>query len=401
MKACNVILARERLDRERRKKAENRQARIEAEHTAQHGDGNTPASFVALAPNSVLHDIDTGSRGSPVSSSAMLTPPESGESPVVGPREPAGFMTFNGKDGPPVAMQAHHSNSGQNIAEGLWNRFAASERPGAHDGQPSWPPAHGDVAESNAAAHHHQVIAQQQAATERQITVDLARMVASFRSDDTQFEDVPHPSHSIPYKGLEYDSLRALRSYIYEEESSVPFEEDTLLNRLEKTWREFVRGDFDRIVEDPLVFIARERAFLTWIEMRRHLAAFDRAHQRKTTTASCCICLQHTGWSTEGKTAAEINRRHQQYDSLMRASETILVNYEDIGHGLDVAPGTPINKDELLRQAVVVLAGKKYAVEMQWQTVEFTVIIKWLAEALDSFRKDEEEENRATMWYVG
>lgn len=85
----------------------------------------------------------------------------------------------------------------------------------------------------------------------------------------------------------------------------------------------------------------------------------------------------------------------------MRATETILVNYEDIGHGFGVAPGTPINRDEFLRQAIVVLAGKKYAVEMQWQTVEFTAIIRWLAEALEAFRKEEEEENRGAMWYVG
>lgn len=290
LKACNVILARERLDRERRKKAENRQARVDAEHAAQHADGGTPASFVALAPNSVLHDIDTGSRGSPVSSSAMLTPPESGESPIVGTREAASYMAsnhreaVNGGSAPAVAGYAHPSQPGQNIAEGVWSRFAGSERHGSNDQHAAWSASHPETADTKAAAQQQTALAYQ-AATERQITVDLARMVASFRSDETAFEDVPHPNNSVPYRGLEYDSLRALRSYIYEEESGVPFEEDTLLNRLEKTWREYVRGDFERIAEDPLSFVARERAFLTWIEMRRHLAAFDRAHQRKNCLA--------------------------------------------------------------------------------------------------------------------
>lgn len=267
------------MDRERRKKAENRQARADAEHAAQHGEGGAPASFVALAPNSVLHDIDTGSRGSPVSSSAMLTPPESGESPVAGPREGPGFTSANGRDTPGGLPHMHHpqGQAPQNIAEGVWSRFAASERNDSRESRPSWP----DARDSKAAVQQQIALANHAAATERQITVDLARMVASFRTDETAYEEVPHPSNSVPYKGLEYDSLRALRSYVYDEESSGPFDEDALLNRLEKTWRESVRGDFDKIAEDPAIFIARERAFLTWIEMRRHMAAFERAHQRK------------------------------------------------------------------------------------------------------------------------
>jgi hypothetical protein len=106
------------------------------------------------------------------------------------------------------------------------------------------------------------------------------------------------------------------------------------------------------------------------------------------------------GWASEGTTTPEIDRRQQQYHTLMGATETILINFEDVGQGFGVAPGFIVDKDELLRQALVVLAGEKYAVEMQWKNVEFTATVRWLAEHLDAFRKDEEEEGRSMMWYV-
>jgi hypothetical protein len=85
----------------------------------------------------------------------------------------------------------------------------------------------------------------------------------------------------------------------------------------------------------------------------------------------------------------------------MGATETILATFEDVGQGFGLAPGLIVDKDELLRQAIVVLAGDKYAVEMQWKRVDFTVTVGWLAEALETFRKDEEAESRGTLWYVG
>ncbi|OAL00627.1 hypothetical protein IQ06DRAFT_275398 [Phaeosphaeriaceae sp. SRC1lsM3a] len=364
LKACNVILARERLDRERRKKAENRQARVDAEIAHQHGEA--PASFVALAPNSVLHDVDTGPRGSPMSSSAMLTPPESGESPIVGPREGAAFAAINGGD--PAYGAAQHNG---HATDGPWNRLAQGDR-----GAPRGGNVHTDGQPTAVAIA-------EQAAAERQITENVAQLVAGFRSGGSEPEKVPHSGTSIPYRGLDYESLRALRSYIYNEEGGARVDEDALLNRLEKIWRELVRADSQKMLENVPVFIARERALLTWIELRRHMAAFERAEKR---------------WASEGTSNAELERRHQQYSTLMGATETILINFDDVGQGFGVAP---IDRDELLRQAIVVLAGEKAAVEMQWKNIDFTAAVRWLGEHLEAFRKDEEEEGQSTMWYVG
>jgi hypothetical protein len=275
LKACNVILARDRLDRERRKKAENRQARVEAEIAIQ-GENGTPASFVALAPNSVLHE-DTGSRGSPMSSSAMLTPPESGESPVVGPREGPGFAAVKGGNGNAAfAASTHQLQSGQpeNVAEGVWRRLGA-EANGSREHSASY--IH--RAESKSVAKQ-QSTDRAQAAFDRQISVDVAGLVASFRSDSTATERIPEPTNSIPYKGLHYDDLRALRQYIYGEDCKIVVDEEALLNRLELAWREGVRADYEKLIANIPVFIARERAFFVWIELKRHLAALERADNR-------------------------------------------------------------------------------------------------------------------------
>jgi hypothetical protein len=404
LKACNVILARERLDRERRKKAENRQARVEAEHANHHG-GEAPASFVALAPNSVLHDVDTGSRGSPMSSSAMLTPPESGESPIVGPREGAAFAAINGGDGSHgagafAAVHAHapHNGQHQSFADGVWSRLGPGDRSASRGNNPSWPATNAQPVDSKAAG---QALAEQ-AAAERQITENVAQLVAGFRLGDGGPEKVPLSSISIPYRGLDYDSLRALRSYIYNEEGGVQVDEDVLLNRLERIWRELVRADSQKMLVNVQSFIARERALLTWIELRRHMAAFERAERRRLLSTCCKVTmLTTTGWANEGTSNAELERRHQQYCTLMGATETILINFEDVGQGFGVAPGQAPDRDELLRQAIVVLAGEKYAVEMQWKSIDFSAAVQWLGEHLSAWRKDEEEEGRSTMWYVG
>ena len=277
LKACNVILARERLDRERRKKAENRQARAEAEFGGQNESG-TPASFVALAPNSVLHEADTASRGSPMSSTAMLTPPESGESPVVGPREGFAFAAFNGHGTASNAgSRQEEGHQTQNTNGGVWNRHTAEASNPNDGGAPNGHPS--QVLDGKLTVQQH-IANANQATIDRQISVGVAQLVASFRSEDASTEDVPQPNNSIPYHGLDPDCLRALRQYIYGEEHGIEVNEDALLDRLELTWRENVRGDYHKMVENIPAFIARERAILTWFELKRHLAALERADQR-------------------------------------------------------------------------------------------------------------------------
>ncbi|KAJ4377900.1 hypothetical protein N0V83_000730 [Neocucurbitaria cava] len=343
----------------------------------------------------------------PMSSTSMLTPPESGESPVVGPREGAGFTAVNGASGfaaCPNAHQAQADQQPQNIVEGIWSKLA-SEAHRSREHSASWAPA--QPAENKTIVQE-QIATANQAAVDRQISVEIAKLVASFRSDDAASEEIPHSQTSVPYGGLDYDSLRALRSYIYGEESGIHFDEDALLNRLEKAWREGMRADYDKIVEDIQVFVARERAFLTWVELKRHLAALERADKRTFTEWTLSLCyaiglnLTHhfLGWRTEGHSTAEIERRIQQHRTLMGATQTLMAAFEDIGQGFGLGPNVMIDRDELLRQAIVVLAGEKYAVEMQWQSIEFTGLVGWLSEHLEMFRKEEEEEGRGSLWYV-
>ncbi|KAF1932937.1 uncharacterized protein M421DRAFT_416534 [Didymella exigua CBS 183.55] len=391
LKACNVILARERLDRERKKKEDSRKARAEAEVNGQNatGESSTPASFVALAPNSVFQS-ETGSRGSPISTTAMLTPPEAGGSPVAGPREGPGSVPVNGgATGESGISRSSTPNEQQpaKVVNGVWERLAARESGSSHQANAYWAAANAtppQLADSKIAVQQ-QIAQANQAVVDKQISVEVAKLVASFRSDDAATEDVPQRNASVPYPGLDYDTLRALRALIYNEECSVQWDEEALLNRLERTWRESVRADSDKMIQNIPVFIARERAILTWIELRRHLAALDRADRR---------------WNSEGQSAPEIERRIQQHRTLMGATQTIIANFDDVGQGFGLGHGLVVDRDELLRQAFVVLAGEKYAVEMRWNPIEFTRVISWLGESLEPFRRTEEEEGRGTLWYV-
>lgn len=108
-----------------------------------------------------------------------------------------------------------------------------------------------------------------------------------------------------------------------------------------------------------------------------------------------------TGWSAEGHTTAEIERRIQQHRTLMGCTQTIIANFEDVGQGFGLGPNVAVDRDELLRQALVVLAGERYAVEMQWKPIEFTATMAWLHEHLENFRREEEEDGKGMLWHAG
>jgi hypothetical protein len=220
----------------------------------------------------------------------MLTPPESGESPTIGPREGGGFTAVNGSghatngNAAFTSAKPHEQQAAQqpnSIVEGLWNKLTAEANKSRYLSALSGP-AHTQAVQptETKVAVQQQIANATQAAADRQISVQMAALVASFRSDDSVPEELPQPNNSVPYRGLDYDGLRALRQYIYGEERGVSMDEEALLNQLERTWREGVRADYNKMIENIPVFIARERAFLTWVELRRHLAALLRANER-------------------------------------------------------------------------------------------------------------------------
>lgn len=92
----------------------------------------------------------------------------------------------------------------------------------------------------------------------------------------------------------------------------------------------------------------------------------------------------------------EIARRIQQHKTLMAATRELLRGYEDMGS----VAGSGADNDEFLRQAFVVLAGNKYAVEMRWNSVEFDSVMRWLGNSLEKFKAEEEEEGESE-YYVG
>jgi hypothetical protein len=320
MKAINVILARDRLDRERKKKEENKRVRIEVD-VPQEGANS---AFVPLAPQSgaptplntnippvpvaeharhvQLYKAETTSRGSPISV-AVSTPRESSQSPIGQVQGQLG-----GGNASYFAVHSSHPSQAQSVVDGVWNRLAEVGLNGSRNGSmpsqtaintPSWPAvnpgAHPMVPRRASLAPD--VSSQPppgsgaSVAGIRQLGAEISQLVsdltpqATATSGHSGLPGVPSEAqrNAVPYTGLDVETLYALRDYIYQEKTEVDWEEEALLRRLETTWRDGVRSDYHRMLENVPAFIARERAFLTWIELKRHLADLQRAGTRTYT----------------------------------------------------------------------------------------------------------------------
>lgn len=310
MKAINVILARDRLDRERKKKEENKRARIETE-MPQEGAGS---AFVPLAPNSgvptplnthgpplqiaehprhvQIYKAETTSRGSPISA-AVSTPPESSQSPVGPAHSQLGVGHFATID-----VHSSHPSQAQSVVDGVWNRLAEVGINGSRNGNSAPQTAIGTASWSAGIPRRTSLapevssqaapVAGVSVAGIRQLGAEISQLVSDLTPQATATNGhgavpaVPPDGqrNAVPYPGLDVETLYALRDYIYQEKTEVEWEEEALLRRIETTWRDGVRSDYNRMLENVPAFIARERAFLTWIELKRHLADLQRAGTR-------------------------------------------------------------------------------------------------------------------------
>lgn len=302
MKAINVILARDRLDRERKKKEESKRARIEME-VPHEGAGSTfvplapsqgapgplntnmaPVSMVEHARHMQIYKAETASRGSPISV-AVGTPREASQSPI-GPGQGSSMGGENSSHFAALNVGSGHTSQVQSVVDGVWNRLAEAGINGTRDGgmASSWGGINTGthpVEPRRGSSQAGSAVTKDAGAGIRQLGAEISQLVSDLTSQAaTTNGQNGIPAVPVPYPGLDVETLHALRDYIYQETTEVEWDEDGLLSRLESTWREGVRSDYDRMVLDIPAFIARERAFLTWIELKRHLADLQRAGTR-------------------------------------------------------------------------------------------------------------------------
>lgn len=123
----------------------------------------------------------------------------------------------------------------------------------------------------------------------KQLGAELENLVSEFLNGSTAENKGPSQSPTDAHAtadeaqqaGLDLEALKAFRSYIYPSEQGPRWDEIVLLRRLETAWRNKVRASRNLAVGDEVRFAARDRAFLTWIELRRHLADLRRADECK------------------------------------------------------------------------------------------------------------------------
>jgi hypothetical protein len=282
LKACNVILARERLDRERKKKEENKKAMATDNDSPR---DTAPLTFVSLAPtpdvpptsiveapkgvqllplthasrHAQAFRLDTPSRGS--SMSPAVHTPASSESPTM------------------HTQSLHHGNGSQRASRDMSGSLAIPPLNGG--------PNHTLSADTN--GYYNRSHPSQPDL--RKLSFELGNLVSNFLLEDgTQGRASPvtpqsgpgdTPRNETTPRGLDLETLHAFRAYIYREVYEVQWDEEYLLRRLESAWRDGVRTDRNFSLESTPLFVALDRTFLTWIELRRHLADLECADRRE------------------------------------------------------------------------------------------------------------------------
>ncbi|KAF2000130.1 hypothetical protein P154DRAFT_492731 [Amniculicola lignicola CBS 123094] len=212
------------------------------------------------------------------------------------------------------------------------------------------------------------------AQTVQQAFAGLGDLAANFMVDDAG------PYRTVANgmgRGLDADTLRAFRAYLYPGENDMLPDEDTLLRRLEMAWRNGVRPGVRSSRENPALFAAIDGAFLTWLELRRHLAELLRVEKR---------------WSEAEVSPHDVDGRITQYRGLTRVTRELVSSWEGIAGGSAAA-------DELLVQAFVLLAGDSSVPTMSWAPVKAAHMVRQLAETLQQDH-DEEEQEAARLMYV-
>lgn len=256
-----------------------------------------------------VYQVENLSRDSPISTS-MVTPTDSNGSPIVPGRGSIGNGDWNGF----AATNGHHPHQGP--ATNGHNGLTVHNGHGGHNGHSShidgvravngsrngstssqaassWSMAHAshstnvDRRRSSLATEitpqpQPPPVTSDTSAAMRHLAAGMSHLVSSMTPTGNNMPAAPEdgPRNNEPYHGLDEDTLRALRAYVYNEPTNVEWDEDSLLLRIEAIWRKGVRSDYSIMLENIQSFVARDRAILMWIELKRHLADLDRADKR-------------------------------------------------------------------------------------------------------------------------
>jgi hypothetical protein len=243
----------------------------------------------------------------------------------------------------------------------------------------------------------------QQPPSSQQLGAELGDLVTRFLADGTA--EVRNHAPSLPnahapreaaQQCLDPETLKAFRSYIYPSEEGPKWDEAILLRRLETAWRNKMRAGHNHAVGSVARFVARDRAFLTWIEIRRHLTDLHRSDERTSPTATPISALYHfanipADWAQEDgedDEAIEFDKRISQHKTLMSASRDLAASWEDIDSGLLAGSATEgLTAEHLLVEAFALLASDQATADtaMVWPQMNVKETVQWLRGHLEEF----------------
>jgi hypothetical protein len=281
LKACNVILARQRLDRERRKKEERLRSRED------HGSPREPNPTVLIAPATRLEPATEPTSTKTEPPTLPFTQPPRHvqalrlDTSYSNPISPISGTPLHSAESPSISAHGPGNASFHDLTP---REMYGSRRPSALS---QTVPMHGGLEARHASTPPLPSL--------HQLSSELGCLVSNFLEDgsaaDLRAQHTPSPApqqfardetlrDASVRRELDPETLLAFRSYIYPGESGPKWDEEVILRRLETVWRDNIRTGHDLTRDDAVLFIVRDRAFLTWIELRRHLADLDRADKR-------------------------------------------------------------------------------------------------------------------------
>ncbi|KAF2743107.1 hypothetical protein M011DRAFT_461907 [Sporormia fimetaria CBS 119925] len=394
LKACNVLLARDRLDRERKKKSQRSRHRVVVLGTFEDASGREPAPpSVPIAPAAVRPDFTPHALyGRPAQYAQALRLDTSYSSPA----SPLSGTPLHSNDSPVIPVYGA-SGEGHSIGRDL-----GGSRGGSTTGTLSHSLA-GHMGADSSATLPRITPPVTGLPSVQQLGAEIGSLVSHFLEDSSTGERWPTPGSygGQLQQALDAETLQAFRSYIYPSERGPKWDEQMLLRRLETAWRDKVRNwhKGTAAAGNAASFAACDRAFLTWIELRRHLADLEQANER---------------WrqEPEGDQAsdAQLQARIAQHKTLMSVSRDLVRSWDDLAASVEGegegGGGAGLTADAVLVQAFVLLAGDTTpattagtATEpLIWTPMNVAETVRWLRGHLEQFAAEEAEADEGLLY---
>ncbi|KAF2281517.1 uncharacterized protein EI97DRAFT_31616 [Westerdykella ornata] len=390
IKACNRLLARERTGRDRKKKQERLRLRDE-DGTARELSAVFPivsSGGVLIAPAGRSETVPLSYTASARHAQALRL-----DTTYSNPASPMSGTPLHSNDSPVVA--------GYGVGSDSFYTFPARDVNGPpRQGRTLSPPLAHHLGHETTVRPHRSTPPISRPPSLHQLRAEIGSLVSNFLEDDNNpraGQDAALASRDGEAQqrsdgqgqALDAETLQAFRVYITTHEVGPGWDQAVLLRRLERAWRDKIRArQKGPEGANAALFAAQDGAFLTWIELKRHIADLIEAGKRWEAEDD-----QQDPQAMQDDEAARI-ARDNEHRNLRAASRDVVRTWDDLNRRFAADwPGERVSADDVLQQAFQTLAGDStLAASSVGDTVE------WLRQQLEQSADDEGQGDEGLLY---